>query len=165
MWQSITTNILIFENILSKSEQKITVARYQTCSTSSTEGSIHRGIWKNLQPPTILFLHDTKNNWYWIAVRHYIRYRSNTNNKLTFFQIVLVFSDGKQSFKPCLIVLFGALLLCLDTNNPHADGQQYRVQRSLAAEALNHWMAYKEYASASYVQLIGRILQQGMTTI
>ena len=30
----------------------------------------------------------------WTAVRHNARYRSSTNNRLTFFQKVLVFSDG-----------------------------------------------------------------------
>ena len=32
-------------------------------------------------------------------MRHYARYRRTTNNKLTFFQKLLVFSDGKQAFK------------------------------------------------------------------
>ena len=45
--------ILIIENISSKSEQKTTVARYQTHCTNSTEGSIHGSIWKNLQPLTV----------------------------------------------------------------------------------------------------------------
>ena len=60
-------------------------------------------IWKNQQPPTV-FLHDAKNNKYWTTVRHYAHYRSTTNNRLTFFQKVLVFSDGKQSIEPCPIV-------------------------------------------------------------
>ena len=112
------------------------VAYYQTYYTNSTEGSIHESIWKNQQPPTV-FLHDAKNHRYWLAVRHYARYRSITNNKLTFFQKVLVFSDGKQSLKPYPIVLFVVLLLSLDTSSSPAHGRQYRVQRSLAVEALN----------------------------
>ena len=60
-------------------------------------------IWKNQQPPTV-FLYDAKNHKYWTAVRHYARYRSTINNKLPFFQKVLVFSDGKQSIEPCPIV-------------------------------------------------------------
>ena len=36
------------------------VARYQTCYTNSTEGSIHESIWKNQQPFTVL-LQDAKN--------------------------------------------------------------------------------------------------------
>ena len=127
---------LIFESISSKAEQKTTVARYQTYYTNSTEGGIHESIWKNQQPPTV-FLHDAKNHRYWIALRHYARYRSTTNYKLTFFQKVLVFSDGKQSLKLYPIVLFVVLLLRLDTNSPHAHCRQYRVQRSLAVEALN----------------------------
>ena len=51
---------LIFENISSKAEQKTTVARYQTCYTNSTEGSIDESISKNQQSPTV-FLHDAKN--------------------------------------------------------------------------------------------------------
>ena len=98
---------LIFENISLKVEQKTTVACYQTCYTNSTEGTVHWSIWKNQQPPGLL---DAKNHTYWIATKHYARYRTNTN-KLTFFQKVLVFSDGKQSIKPCVIVLFGILLL------------------------------------------------------
>ena len=93
-----------------------------TCYTNSAEGSIHGSIWKNQQLPTV-FLQDAKNHKYWTAARHYAHYRSNTNNKLTFFQKVLVFSDGKQSFKPCLIVLLGVLLLHLDVNSSHAHGQ------------------------------------------
>ena len=112
-------------------------------------------IWKNQQPPTV-FLQGTKNHKYWTAVRHYTRYRSKTNNKLTFFQQVSVFSDGKQTFKPWPIVLFGALLLRLETNSPHTHSRHYRVQRSLELEALNHSTAYKDHASASYVQLTGR---------
>ena len=127
---------LIFENISSTAEQKTTVACYQTCYNNSTEGSIHGSIRKNQQPPTV-FLHDAKNHEYWIAVRHYARYRSTTNNKFTFFQKVLVFSDGKQSFKPCPIVLFGVLLLRLDTNNSYTHGRHYRVQKSLEFEVLN----------------------------
>ena len=46
-----------------------------------------------------------------IAVRHYARYRSTTLNKLTFFQKVLVFSDGKQSFKP-YVRLFCLAFFC-----------------------------------------------------
>ena len=57
---------LIPENISSKAAQKTTVARYQTCYTNSTEGSIHESIWKNQQSPTV-FLHDSKKYKYWIA--------------------------------------------------------------------------------------------------
>ena len=101
----------------------MTVSCYQTCYTNSTEGSIHESIWKNQQPPTV-FLQDAKNHKYWTAARHYAHYRSNTNNKLTFFQKVFVFSDAKQSFKPWPIVLFGILLLRLDTNSSHAHSRQ-----------------------------------------
>ena len=83
---------LIFENILSKAEQKTTVARYQTCYMNSTEGTVHWSIWKNLQPP-IVFLDDAKNHRYWIMMRHYACYGSNTNNKLTYFQKVLMVSN------------------------------------------------------------------------
>ena len=55
------------------------------------------------QPPKV-FLHDAKNHKYWTVVRHYARYRRTTNNKLAFFQKVLVFSNGKQSIEPCPIV-------------------------------------------------------------
>ena len=75
----------------------MTVVRYQTCYTNSTEGTICGSIWKHQQPATA-FLHDAKNHKYWIAMRHYACYRSSTNNKLTFFQKVLAFSDGKQFF-------------------------------------------------------------------
>ena len=71
--------------------------------TSMTSLSIQGSIWKNLQPPSV-FLHDAKNHRYWIAVRHYACNRSSSNSKLTFFQKVFVFSDGKQSFESCLIV-------------------------------------------------------------
>ena len=112
-----------------------------TTKLAIIEGTVHWSISKNQQPPTV-FLQDAKNRRYWIATRHYVHYRSNTN-KLTFFQKVLVFSDGKQSIKPCVIVLLGILLLfCLDTNSSHAHGQQYRVQRSLAVEVLTRWMVY-----------------------
>ena len=50
---------LIFENILSKEEQKITFAHYQTCYANSTEGTVHGSIRKNQLSPTI-FLHDPK---------------------------------------------------------------------------------------------------------
>ena len=62
----------------SKAEKKTTFAPYKTCYTN------------------------------WIVMRLYTHYRSTTNSKLTFFQKVLVFSDGKQYFKPCPIVLFAA---------------------------------------------------------
>ena len=126
---------LIFENISLKAEQKTMVARYQTCYTNSTEGSINKSIWKNQQSPTV-FLYDFKNHKYWIAVRHYTCYKSTINNKLT-FQKVLVFCDCKQSFKPGPIVLFGIILLRLSTNSSHANGRHYRVQRSLEVEVLN----------------------------
>jgi len=58
-------------------EQKTMVVRFQTCNTSSTEGTILGSIWMNQQPPTV-FLHDAKN---WTVVRHYACYRSSTNNK------------------------------------------------------------------------------------
>ena len=126
----------IFENISSKAEQKTTVARYQTSYTNSTEGTIHESIWKNQKPLTAL-LQDARNHKYWTAMRHYARYRGNTN-KLTFFQKVLVFSDGKQSFKPCPIVSFGVLLLRLHTKQfSHAWSALFRVQRSLELEVLN----------------------------
>ena len=48
--------------------------------TNSTEGSKHGSIWKNHQPPTV-FLHGAKNHKYWIAVRHYTRCQSTTNNR------------------------------------------------------------------------------------
>ena len=41
-------------------EQKTTVVGFQTCYTSSTEGTIRGSIWKNQQPTTV-FLHDAKN--------------------------------------------------------------------------------------------------------
>ena len=130
--------MLIFENYLSKTEQKTTVARYQTCSINSTEGTIHGSIWNNQQPPTV-FLHDAKNHKYWIEARHYARYRNPTNNKPTFFQKMLVFSDGKQSFEPCPTALLGVLLFRIDTNSFHIHmySRQYRVQRSFAVEVLN----------------------------
>ena len=76
----------IFENISSKADQKTTVACYQTCYANWTKGSIHESIWKNQHSPTV-FLHDAKNHKYWAAARHYARYRSNTNNKLTFQKV------------------------------------------------------------------------------
>jgi len=45
---------------LSKAEQKMTVVRYQSCYTNSTEGTICGSIWKHQQPATA-FLHDPKN--------------------------------------------------------------------------------------------------------
>ena len=72
----------------------------RACYTCSTEGTI-RG--KN-QQPTAVFLHDAKNHKYWTAVRHFVSKRSSTENKLTFFQKVLLFSDGKKSIEPCPIV-------------------------------------------------------------
>ena len=42
-------------------------------------------------------------------MRHYARYRRTTNNKLTFFQKLLVFSVGKRAFKLSPIVSFGVL--------------------------------------------------------
>ena len=84
------------------------VARYQTCYTNLTEGSIHESIWKNQQPPTV-FLHDAKNHKYRIAVRHYAHYRSITN-KLIFFQKVLVFYAIFQAKSDlfCLVVFCSA---------------------------------------------------------
>ena len=103
------------------------VVRFQTCYT---EGTIRGSIWKNQQLPTV-FLHDAINHKYWTAVRHYARYRSTTNNKLTFFQKVLVFYNGKQSFETCLFLLTQTVLICMAGSN--------RVQRSLAVKTLNHW--------------------------
>ena len=76
------------------------VVRFQTFYTSSTEGTIHGSIWKNQQSTTV-FLRDAKNHKYWTAVRHNAR---STNNRLTLFRKVLVFSDSKQSSEPCPIV-------------------------------------------------------------
>ena len=138
-WLSITTRSikLIFQNITQNAEQKTAVVRFQTCYTSSTEGTILGSIWKNQQPPTV-FLHDAKNHKYWTAVRHYACYRSSTNNRFIFFQKVLVFSNGKQSIEPCPIVQFGVLLFRINTNssNAHTVGSN-RVQRSLAVERLS----------------------------
>ena len=85
----------IFENISSRAEQKTTVARYQTCYTNSTQGSIHESIWKTYS----LLKYSCKMPKI-INIGHYARYRSNTNNKLTLLPESLVFSDCKQSFKP-----------------------------------------------------------------
>ena len=64
---------------------------------------------------------------YWLAARHYA-YNRITNNKLAFFQNVLIFSDGKQSFEPCLIILLGVLLFCLDTVLAHTVARRkYKV--------------------------------------
>ena len=52
----------------------MTVVWYQTCFTSSTEGTIHQSIWKNQQPPTVRYSCMAKNYTYWIAVRHYAHY-------------------------------------------------------------------------------------------
>ena len=95
--------------------QKTTVARYQTCYTNSTVGSIY---WRT----SSLLQYSQK-----IAARHYACYTSNTNNKLAFFQNVLVFFDGKQSFEPCPIILFSNLLFRLinDTNSSYVHGRQY----------------------------------------
>ena len=129
---------------MSKAEQKTTVVRYQTCYTNSTESSMHGSIWKNHQPPTV-FLHSAKNHKYWTAARHYARYRSNTNNELTFFQKVLVFSDSKQSFKTCPIVLFGnssapprrklfsRARLSITEYKGHLKLKRYTVQRHIKA--------------------------------
>ena len=54
------------------------LVHFQTCYTSSTEGTIRGSIWKN-QQPTKVFLHDTKNHKYWTAVSHYAYYRSFRN--------------------------------------------------------------------------------------
>ena len=108
--------------------------------------------WKYLEEPAASYSILPRCQ-YWTAVRHYTRYISNSNNKLTFFQKVLVFSDSKQSFKPWLIVFFGVLLLRLDTNSSHVHGRHYTVQSSLELKALNRSTAYKDHASASYVQL------------
>ena len=158
---------LIFENISSKAEQKTMVARYQTCYTNSTEGIVYMEV-SGRTSSLLQLVHDAKNHKYWTAVRHYTRYRiSNTNNKLTFFQKVLVFSDGEQSFKSCLIVLFGVLLLRLDTNSSHAHGRHYRVQRSLEVEALNRlWHIRTTLQHPTYVQLQGaEFINQDITTI
>ena len=53
----------------------------QTYFTNSTEGTIRGSIWKNQQPPKYSCMMPKP----WIMVRHYARYRSTTNNKLTFF--------------------------------------------------------------------------------
>ena len=49
----------------------------------------------------------------WMMLRHYACYRSTTLQKLTFILKV------SQSFKPCLIVLFGVLLFHLVANSSH----------------------------------------------
>ena len=48
----------MFENILSKVEQTTMVARYKTCYTNLTEGTINGSIWKNQQPPTLILQHS-----------------------------------------------------------------------------------------------------------
>ena len=103
------------ENIPSKAEQKVTFARYQSCYTNSTEGTVCGNIWKNQQPPTV-FLNI---RWQWDSM-----HATDTNDKLTFFQKVLIFSDGKQSFEPHPIVLLGLLLFRLDPNSSHMHGRQ-----------------------------------------
>ena len=72
-----------------------------------------------------------------IGQRWDITHATEATPTTSFFQKVLVFSDGKQSFKPCPIVLFGVLLLRLDKNSSHTHGRHYRVERSLELEALN----------------------------
>ena len=113
---AIITTTIIYANISSKVEQQMTFARYQTCYTNSTEGP-------KIEVSAV-FLHDAKNLKYWLVVRHFACYRSTTNHKPTFFQKVLVFSDGKQSLEPCLIVMFGVLLFRLDTNSSNAHDWQ-----------------------------------------
>ena len=108
------------ENMWSKAEEKTMFARNRTCCTNSTEGATHGSIWKNKQSPTV-FLHDGRNFKYWLVVRHNARCRSTTTNKLTFFQKVLVFSDGKQPLD--LIVSFGILLFLFDTTSSYTHGQ------------------------------------------
>ena len=88
--------MLIFENTSSKPEQKTMVVHYQTCYANSTEGTICGSISKNQQPVTA-FLHNAKNHKYWIAMKHYARYRNTTNNKLTFFQKVYSLMVGNPS--------------------------------------------------------------------
>ena len=78
------------------------VAHYQTCYT---DGTIHGSIWKKQQPPTV-FLHDAKNHKYLLAVRHYARYRSTTNNKLTFFQKVLMVSNPSSHLQLFCLAFF-----------------------------------------------------------
>ena len=74
---------------------------------------------------------------YWTAVRHYACYRSTTN-KLTSFQKVLAsnpLSHVQSFFAFFCSASTQTVLTCMVGS--------YRIQRSLAVEALNYWMAYK----------------------
>ena len=103
---------------------------------------------------TTVFLHDAKNHKYWTAVRHYARYRSTTNNKLPFFQKLLVFFDGKQSIEPCPIVLVWR------SSVPHRH-KQFSRTRSAVTEYKGHLQlkpstTERDHASVSYVHFKGR---------
>ena len=84
--------------------------------------------WKYLEKPAVSYSSLAWYHKYWIAVRHYACYRNTTNNKLTFLRKVLVFFDGKQSFEPCPIVLFGVLFR-LDTSSSHTHGRHHRAYK------------------------------------
>ena len=58
-YQLALISIMLLFDILAKAEQKM-VARYQTCCTNSTEGTIHESTCKNQQSTTV-FLHEAKN--------------------------------------------------------------------------------------------------------
>ena len=115
-------------------EQKTAVVRFQTCYTSSTEGTILGSIWKNQQPP-IVFLHDAKNHKYWTAVRHYACYRSSTNNSSSrkFWCSPMVSSPLSH------VRSFSLAFFCsasTQTVLTHTVGSN-RVQRLLAVEQLS----------------------------
>ena len=80
-----------------------------TCYTNSTEGSIHESIWKTQQSPTV-FLYDSKKHKYWIVVRHYARYRSTTNKKLTFQKVLIVSNLSSQVQLFCSAFFSSALV-------------------------------------------------------
>ena len=110
--------MLIFENIInifSKAEQKM-VAHYQTCCINSTEGTIHESIWKKPVASYSILAWSQKS---WIVVRDYAHYRSNTNNKLTSFQKVLMVRNLSSYIQLLYVFLF-----CLDTNSSHAHDWQ-----------------------------------------
>ena len=109
---------LIFENISLKAEQKTTVACYQTCYTNSTEGSIHGSFWKNQQSPKV-FLHNAKNDNYWIAVS----YRTNTN-KLTFLHSLMVSNPSSHVRLFCLAFLWSTLTQAVLTRT--VDSTEYK---------------------------------------
>ena len=112
------------------------------------------------------FLDDAKNYKYWLAMRQYTCYGSTTNNKFTFF-LVLLSNPLSHMQLFCLVFLCSALTQTV-TTHAHGHQQRYKGHLQLKCSTTEQYiktMLLCPMYSSQAEELIHRDMQRTMQKI